>query len=87
MWAVAATAEAWSCRPSDLLNVQDDYVAFCVDEMVAYAYGSINAKLDEIDLDRESKKLSRKRQGMLDHLLGVKRSTKGRFKDPFAKTG
>lgn len=29
-------ANAYNCKPSDILHIQDDYVAFCFDEVVNY---------------------------------------------------
>ena len=29
-------ANAYNCKPSDILHIQDDYVAFCFNEVVNY---------------------------------------------------
>jgi hypothetical protein len=53
-WELYNQAKDWGQQPADLLGIQDDYVAFCVNEAVYYCGNYINNELEKIvGRDRE----------------------------------
>jgi hypothetical protein len=80
-------ARTWHCRPSDLLRIEYDYVAYCVDQAVAYFGRHLDAELNSVDAKDEAD-ARWKRQAILDRYLSDgKKPAKGRFADPAAMLG
>lgn len=42
-------AKTWNCRPSDLLAIEDDYVAYCLDQAVGYFGRHLEAELGKVE--------------------------------------
>ena len=83
-WLLFSNARTWRCRPSELLNIEDDYVAYCLDEAIGYFGTQLEYELDKVSSGKESKgerAAKQKRQAVLDRVLG-KNADKPRFADP-----
>lgn len=68
MWSLFNTAKMWSKRPSELLAIEDNYVAYCFDEAVATWGTYIVNELDKIT-GKTDKEINRKRYNKLLQLL------------------
>lgn len=70
MWQLFNLAKACFCRPSDLLNIQNDYVAFCLDEAVISMGTSLENHIDEVMQGTKDPKAARaKAQYALEDFL------------------
>lgn len=77
-------AKTWNCRPSELLAIEDPYVAYCVDQAVGYFGRHVQAALDEVD-DKDAKVAEGKRKIILDKYIGdAKKPARGLYADPAA---
>lgn len=45
----------WSCRPSELLSISDEYVAYCLDEAVYYFGKHVETELASIKQTKNEK--------------------------------
>ena len=77
LWALYNRAKLFSCRPSQLLDIQNSYHAYCWDEAVAFWGDYINHELDSID-GKDAKKVEAKRYSKLLQLLDAPKEV--RFK-------
>lgn len=68
MWLTFQDAKTWSVRPSILLNLQNDYVAYCFDQAVSVWGNHVIHELDKIE-GKTEKEVTRKRQNKLLQLL------------------
>lgn len=68
MWSVYNHAKTWSTRPSQLLGLDQPYLAYCVDEAVATWGNHVVNELDKID-GKTDKEVNRKRHNKLLQLL------------------
>lgn len=83
-WLLYQDAQTWHCRPSDLLSIQDDYVAYCVDTAVAYLGRAIQAELDGVEAKSKADGIA-KRKIILARFFGTDdKPVKGVFADPAA---
>lgn len=69
MWTTYNLAKTWKTRPSELLFIEDQYQAFCLDEAVAFLGNGIMNMLDEVTGDPSF--LEFKRQQILARVLEV----------------
>lgn len=70
MWQMYRMAQTVNVRPSEFLGIEDPYVAYCCDEaVIAFGLG-VETQVDAVEA-KNDKELSRKRQQVLDRLLGV----------------
>jgi hypothetical protein len=78
-------AKTWNCRPSNLLAIEDDYVAYCLDQAVGYLGRSIEAELGRVEAKSESE-AEAKRQRVLERFLYDEKTkpTRGAYADPAA---
>lgn len=77
-------AKNLSQRPSQLLNIEDSYVAYCLDEAVTFFGLSLENKLEEAGhkQSKEERKAKAARDQVLDRIFGTnKKKTKG-YADP-----
>ena len=75
-------AKTWNCRPSDLLNIENDYVAYCLDQAVGYFGRTLQAELDSVD-EKDEKTAEHKRRRILERYLGESdKPARGLFADP-----
>lgn len=68
MWSLFQNSQLWSTRPSDLVDIQDAYVAFCFDEVVASWGNYITRELEKVK-GKNEKDIERKRQNRFLQLL------------------
>lgn len=86
MWLLFVDAKTWSCRPSELLNIEDDYVAYCLDQAVGYFGRNLEAELEKAGSGAKNEEDAEwKRQRVLDNFLGEDdKPQRGLFADPAA---
>lgn len=65
-WRLFRLARELHCRPSDLLGIKNDYVAFCVDEAIV-EFGT--ALENAIDKATQNAKNNRAAEGRAKHVL------------------
>lgn len=70
MWELYNNSQLWHHRPSQLVDVQDAYTAYCLDEAVAYFGNRVTEEVEKIH-DKNTKTQERKRKNKLLQLLGV----------------
>jgi hypothetical protein len=81
-WLLYTQAKTWSVRPSDLLNIDDWYTSYCLDQAIAYWGTFVETELDRIEGDKP-KVVEQKRKAKLHELLGTEGETpSGQFADP-----
>jgi hypothetical protein len=77
-------ATTWNCRPSDLVNLDDDYLAYCLDQAVGYVGRAIQAELDKVEAKTESE-AERKRKLVFERFFGdTQKPSRGLYADPAA---
>jgi hypothetical protein len=82
VWALYREAETWSTSPSVLLGVDDEYVAYCLNQAVTYFGKSVEAKMDKAAARAKNEKSAQAaRQRVLDSILKPKSKGSG-FADP-----
>lgn len=81
MWAIYKTAKTFSCRPSELLAIDDSYAAYCFDSAVGQFGRSLDAELASVE-GKNKKELTTKTQRVLGKWLDGEM----KFRDP-AKSG
>lgn len=96
MWQVFNTAQTWNCRPSILLGVDDEYLAYCLDQAVSILGNGITNELNNVgttDTDRRAKareaKVQRQISKRLSQLLGLPESqaaTEKQYRTPTIST-
>lgn len=70
-------AKTWNRRPSELFDIEDEYVAYCFDEAVALIGNFITGELEKIE-GKNVKQIEGRRQAALARLLGQR----PKFKEP-----
>jgi hypothetical protein len=83
MWQVWSIAKANGIRPSSLLDVDDTYVAYCLDEAVTTWGTFIETELSKIE-EKTKEATEAKMQRRLRQVLGQPDEVKGSFRDPAA---
>jgi hypothetical protein len=68
MWGMYQSAQLWKCRPSDLADIDDGYVAYCFDEAVSTWGNYITKELEKIKGKKE-KDVERKRHNRFLQLI------------------
>lgn len=82
LWNLYKLAKTWVVRPSDLLNVKDDYIAFCIDEAVATFGDEIEAELQDARDDAKTKAQALlAQQQVLSRYIGIR----PKYRDPVAR--
>jgi hypothetical protein len=72
LWQVAADARMWSCRPSDLLGIDDEYAAYCLDAAAAQLVRTIQQEMEEAGKNVKDQKFAEViRQNRARKLLGL----------------
>jgi hypothetical protein len=79
LWNVYTTAKTYSCRPSELLGIDDTYVAYCLDNAVAEFGAYVSNELEKVE-GKTAKSTSKKREAKLKQLLTDRETA--RFADP-----
>lgn len=86
MWLLFVDSKTWSCRPSDLLNIEDDYVAYCLDQAVGHFGRALENELEKAGSGAKTDDEAQwKRKLVLDRFIGEdKKPQRGTFADPAA---
>jgi len=86
MWLLFVDAKTWGVRPSDLLAIEDEYVAYCLDQAVGYFGRTLDAELEKAGSSaKNNDEAEWKRTQILDAFLGdEKKPRSGLFADPAA---
>lgn len=82
MWGVYQLSQSLTIRPSELLGIEDAYVAYCLDEAVTVFGSYVTNKLEEVE--GKPKEREKKRKAILGELL--KLPDEQRFR-PFRRPG
>lgn len=83
-WLLYNDAQSWRVRPSQLLDIDDSYVAYCLDQAINYWGKTIENDLDKVE-GKNDKDTENKRKAVLNGYLYPSPSgeaSKGRFADP-----
>lgn len=87
-WLLWHKCKALGQRPSELLNITDDYVAYCLDEAVIYFGLMVESELEQAGHkpSKEERKARRAREDILDRILGDEKDQEAakakRYADP-----
>lgn len=78
-------AKTWNCRPSDLLSIKDEYVAYCFDQAVGYFGRTLEAELEGVEAKTAAER-DQKRKRILSKYLDdeTEKPRRGQFADPAA---
>lgn len=79
-------AKTWGVRPSDLVAIEDDYVAYCLDQAVGYFGRTLEAELEKAGSDAKNDSDAEwKRNRVLSSFLDDDdKPVRGTFSDPAA---
>lgn len=83
MWQIYNLAKTWNCRPSELLGIESDWTAFCLDRAIATFGNALKGELEAVE-GKNSKTIQAKRGQVLRNWIPEARETR-RFKDPARK--
>lgn len=67
-WKLYQEAKIWGCRPSNLLNIDNDYHAYCLDEAVSTWGSHVTSELEKLE-GKTDKEVRTKRDRKLLQLL------------------
>jgi hypothetical protein len=86
MWLLFVDAKTWGVRPSSLLAIEDEYVAYCLDQAVGYFGRTLEGELEKAGSGaKNNDEAEWKRQVVLDAFLSdEKKPQRGMFADPAA---
>jgi hypothetical protein len=79
MWDLYNLAKTWSCRPSQLLDIENSWDAFRIDDAVAVFGGAIELQLSNID-GKNMREIQKKQELALRRILAGRDSQK--YRDP-----
>lgn len=84
LWETYQLSKQMGIRPSELLAVDDDYVAYCLDRAVQTFGNALENRLHEISSKAKNKKTSEQKMAIeLDRWLNSDSpNAPGRFRDP-----
>jgi broad specificity phosphatase PhoE len=82
LWDLYQSAKTWKCRPSEIMNIQDDpFAAYCLDIACAEWGKAIENALGDVE-GKTKKEVQRKSEQVLRKWLGLPQQ----FRDP-ARSG
>lgn len=70
MWSLYLQAKDFGCRPSDILAIEDRYVAFVLDNAVHHFGSALEGELKSID-GKTKREVSMKQQRVMATWLGL----------------
>lgn len=85
MWMLDKLATRYRVRPSELLDIEHPYDAYCLDEAVMTFCAGVEQKLEEVPTPkgkRGSERRQRNQQRMLNRVLGIQEQDVKKFRDP-----
>lgn len=74
-------ATTWKCRPSELLAIDDEYVAYCIDQVVFHVGMTIKGDLDGVE-GKNSQEINAKREHVLNKYFSDEDTTAKQYADP-----
>lgn len=81
-WTLFGLGKTWGKAPSEIIGVDDEYIAYCLDQAVAYFGGHVENELDEVE-GKTAAEIKMKRQAIIQRYIYPERGTpKGQFADP-----
>lgn len=81
LWLLFNQATTWKCRPSEILAIDDDYVAFCIDQAVFHVGVTIRSDLDGVE-GKTSQEIAQKREQVLNKYFSDEDTTAKQYADP-----
>lgn len=87
MWMLFVEAKTWRCRPSELLAIDDDYVAYCLDQAVGYFGRELEHALEQAGSGaKDDNEAAWRRKVVIDRWLGdeSEKPRRGTYADPAA---
>lgn len=85
MWMLDKLATRYRVRPSELLDIEHSYDAYCLDEAVMTFCAGVEQKLEAVPTPKGKKgseRRQRNQQAMLNRVLGIEDKAPNKFKDP-----
>jgi hypothetical protein len=83
MWQLYNLAKTWNSRPSELINIESDWTAFCLDRAIATFGNALHNELESVE-GRNARTVKSKREQILRNWIPEARAQR-RFKDPGRK--
>lgn len=74
-------ATTWRVPPSDLLSIDDEYVAFCLNQAVFHIGITIKAELEGVE-GKNSKEIEQKRSRIIDKYFSDEDTVAKGYADP-----
>lgn len=65
MWLLFLQATTWKSRPADILAIDDEVVAYCLDQAVHFIGTTIRGDLEAVE-GKTQQEMDQKRQGVLN---------------------
>lgn len=90
MWLLDRLAQRYHTRPSELLCIEDDYTAYCLDEAVMVFCAGVQGKVDDVPEGKGKKgpeRRKRQQDALLKRLLRMPEEDRQKFKDPAQMLG
>lgn len=83
MWLLYQEAITWKSTPAELIGVDDEYTAYCLNQAVSYVGKFIDGEMDKAsDKAKTTKAAESARQRVLDKYLTPSTGGKSGFMDP-----
>ena len=83
LWTLYVQAKEWRCRPSQILDIKNGWVAYCLDNAV-WEFGQwVHTKLDEVPEAKKAEVTKKRRAAKLNAILSDKPELA--FADPAAR--
>lgn len=84
LWNVYVEAQTWRSRPSAMMNITDEYVAYCFDEAASEWGNYIRGKIDSVE-GPNTKVIAARQETLLRQLLRGE-GLKDHYQAPVATT-
>lgn len=81
LWLLYNQAVTWRARPSELVAIDDEYVAYCLDQAVFHVGTTIKSELESVE-GKTDQELTAKRQAILNKYFSDEDTTARQYADP-----
>lgn len=82
MWQLFSLARTWKCRPSELMDVEHPFDAYCLDNAVATFGNALTYELESVEA-KTNDEAKNKRERIFNKWLGLTESNGATgFSDP-----
>lgn len=82
MWLLFVDAKTWGCRPSELMALDDDYLAYCLDQAVGFIGRAIEAELDKVEAKNEAEGEHKRKRVLAKFFDEEDKPSRGLYADP-----